>query len=244
MDFATFIALDSERRDELALRLQDRNWDVIQGTLERNGWEWMIWLDGRIVRTSHSLRDYPTAEDIMALGNDTGSPPLIFVRNPIIEETSWSPLPHNGWYPTLSIYIGEQSWDDAQLTTADITLVSDFDTGTPEQLINADLLAQAGWIPAAFDPRTSIRARHLGREYIYTVQHLRIGVTDEIGTMHSDILSCRCVRDWQQSPLVSVNPQRQALVGRGILLDLRLLIECVYSSNSTARTTPPASLTT
>lgn len=239
MDFATFLALPPQRRDELALRLQDRNWDAIQGTLERNGWEWMIWLDSRIVRTSHSLENYPTIEDIMTLGNEMGNPPLVFVRNPVIEEVAWTSLSHDDWYPTLPIHVGEPSWDDTQLIASGLHLISDFDTGTSTQLINADVLAPSGWISTAFDPRTVIRARHLLREYVYVVRDLRIGIASEAGTMRSGILSFRCVSDWQQSPLVSVNSQRQALVGRGVLLRLGLLVELNGANRSTRVPTRP-----
>lgn len=239
MDFATFLALDPQRRDALALRLQDRNWNLIQSTLERRGWEWMMWLDNRIVRASHSLEDYPAAEDIMSLGNETGNPPLIFVRNPVIEESAWVSLSHDDWYPTLPIHIGEPSWNDSQLIASGMPLLSDFDTGTAVQLIDADALAHSGWISTAFDPRPAIRGRHLSREYIYVVRNLRIGILDEAGTMRSGILPLRCVTDWQQSPLVSVNPQRQALIGRGVLLRLGLLIELDGANRSTRVPTRP-----
>lgn len=234
MDFATFLALPPQRRDELALRLQDRNWDAIQGTLERNGWEWIIWCGGKIVRSSPSWRDYPTTDDaeIRRIGHATGQVPLLFSRDLVIEETAWSPLPDNDWYPTLAVTVGELGWDAAQMISGGWQIVSDLDTGPPFTLVSMESLLQAG-LSVSFDMRSAQRSRHLGQTYAFNVYPLQVAMSDEGDILHSVVHPCRCVLDWQKSPLVSVNPQRQMLVGRGVLLDLGLLVELDCTNHST-----------
>jgi len=58
-------------------------------------------------------------------------------------------------------------------------------------------------------------------------------VVDEDGNIKSASVQCRCVMDWVSSPLCHVNPQRQALVGRNVILTLALQVNLDGARKST-----------
>lgn len=66
---------------------------------------------------------------------------------------------------------------------------------------------------------------HLQRRYLYFVRRLSLTVEVERGTSGALRFNSRCVRDWQNSPLCQVNPNRQALVGRVLILSFGFTVE-------------------
>ena len=52
-----------------------------------------------------------------------------------------------------------------------------------------------------------------------------IGVADERGALIVREFLAFCVRNWEQSPLCTVNPRRAALAGRNLLLELPIRLE-------------------
>ena len=72
-----------------------------------NGAARMLVCGGEVVESSKTLRNYPSREKLMALGEESGFVPFVFVKAPLIEEESaWAALPHADFYPTLPIIIG------------------------------------------------------------------------------------------------------------------------------------------
>lgn len=66
---------------------------------------------------------------------------------------------------------------------------------------------------------------HLGQIYRFYVLTLLIVVEDENGVIAVREFPALCVRDWRQSPLCRVNPNREMLVGRNLLLEFPLCME-------------------
>lgn len=57
--------------------------------------------------------------------------PYVFARNPIIEETAWSDLGGGDFYPTLSVRVGAEEWDEDTVQTSGLSFTTDFDTSSP-----------------------------------------------------------------------------------------------------------------
>jgi hypothetical protein len=52
-----------------------------------------------------------------------------------------------------------------------------------------------------------------------------VGITDEQGGVAAREVPALCVTDWRQSPLCRVNPNREALAERNLLLEFPLRME-------------------
>ncbi len=233
MSFAQYLALPIERRHALALELQKRNWHAIQSELQKRNAQWMLVCGGSILKSPASWEKLPTDEDIQKIGYQQNKVPLVFVRNSLIEETAWSPLSDDDWYPTLPVYLGRAQWDDEQLVQHGWFLISDFDTGASVVLANYDRLTQEQILDGEL-VRNPFLGSHLGRTYAFFISELRVGVADEEGKMKSASVPCWCVMNWASSPLCHVNPQRQALVGRNLLLTLALQVNLDGAKKSTS----------
>ncbi|MBC8235413.1 hypothetical protein H8E77_38190 [bacterium] len=254
MTFEEYLVLPIERRHSLALELQKRNWHSIQSELIRRNAQWMLVCGGSVFEYSSNWKELPTDEKIKKIGHQQNKVPLVFVRNPLVEETAWSPLPADDWYPTIPVYFGRAQWDDEQLVQQGINsfsflfdqtfsfrkrkslnglfIISDFDTGAPfifadnNQLIQEQIL---DW-ELVHNP---FLGSHLGNAYAFFITELRVGVADEVGNVKSAPMQCRCVMNWASSPLRHVNPQRQALVGRNLLLILAFQVNLNGANLST-----------
>ncbi|MFQ6040693.1 MAG: hypothetical protein ACE5PV_07545 [Candidatus Poribacteria bacterium] len=233
MTFEQYLALPIEQRHSLALELQKRNWHSIQSELIRRNAQWMLVCGGSVLEYSSNWKELPTDEKIKEIGHQQNKVPLVFVRNPLIEETAWSPLPDDDWYPTLPVYFGRAQWDNERLVQHGLFIISDFDTGAPCILTNYDGLVQEQILDLELVLNPFLGS-HLGNTYAFFIAELRVGVTDEIGNVKSAPIQCRCVMNWASSPICHINPQRQALVGRNLLLTLALQVN-LNGANRTTR---------
>ena len=59
----------------------------------------------------------------------------------------------------------------------------------------------------------------------YHLRNLLIGVRTVTGTFLTQTTKATCIRNWRESPLCLVNPQREALAGRNLLLEFPLRLE-------------------
>ena len=66
---------------------------------------------------------------------------------------------------------------------------------------------------------------HLSQLYSFHVLPVVIGVTDEQGSIKIQDFHALCVHNWQNSPLCLVNPNREALAGRNLLLEFPSRVE-------------------
>lgn len=142
MSFEQYLAIPIEQRHSLTLELQKQNWHTIQSELQKRNAQWMLVCGDSVLQSSASWETLPTDEEIQKIGYQQNKVPLVFVRNPLIEETPWSPLPDDDWYPTLPVYLGRTQWGDEQLVERGLFIISDFDTGAPVILANYDSLTQ------------------------------------------------------------------------------------------------------
>ncbi len=111
-------------------------------------------------------------------------------------------------------------------------IIADFDTGAADTYADAAMLQNQGII--RITPTTPWRREsHLGQDFWFTIKRAEVALTGVDGSRHSTILNILCVRDWAQSPFVSINPNRKALVGRDLCLSLQPKITLDFSRHKT-----------
>ncbi len=232
MTFQTYLSLSGTERRELVLEVQERNRDWIAQQLKAHRAAWILVCGGKVIESSTDLNDYPSPQRLMQVGQEQDRIPFVFSRPPFFEETVWTALQSNDFYPALPLSVGAEDWDHTSLLAQGRSLTADLDTGSPYLFFSWEWLLSENLVtPTPVDfPQTWT---HLGRQYVYYTRTLRVGVADEGGTVRSLPIACECVEDWQSSPLCEVNPARLALAGRNLLLQFPLTVEL----NGSARVT-------
>ncbi|MCS7265783.1 MAG: hypothetical protein NZ805_13230 [Armatimonadetes bacterium] len=216
--------------DEERIRIMDELADANRDWLERKrielGARWMLVVDGQILAHGPTFENYPSDEEIEDLCRRTGKMLLFHEAPLLIEEVSlWSATIYPAdFYPTLPVtFTGNGQSTD---------VVADFDTGSPDCVVDADMLASQGIIQIApFTPWR--RSSHLGQDFWYTRRSIEISLTAEDGTRSSVIHRVLCVRNWRQSPFVAINPNRVALVGRDLCLSLKPQVNLNFAQHQT-----------
>jgi hypothetical protein len=230
--FEEYLALSEDECDEVQMQAYEKYRSWIYDELEKRGAQWMLVCGGKIIESSPTLDDYPSDEKMYALGKQLGYAPLVFIANPVIEESYWVVLPKNDFYPSLSITIGSADWDEAELQEKGIAMNADFDTGAASLWFDYNQLLAENLIKRQRFKRTH-PGYHFGRQYNCYALPIQVAMVDEAGRTVSTIVSVLCVLNWQQSPLCIVNPSRKALVGRKLLLGLPIRIELSGQKRST-----------
>jgi len=88
--FKEYLTLSDEERERIQLSVYRSKKKWIDAELERRGAEWILVCGGEVVELSETLRNYPSREKLMALGEERGFVPFVFVKAPLIEEESAS----------------------------------------------------------------------------------------------------------------------------------------------------------
>ncbi|MFN4179276.1 MAG: hypothetical protein ACK4I8_03095 [Armatimonadota bacterium] len=224
--FEEMAKLTEEERIRIMDELATANHEWLEQKRIELGARWMLVVDGEVLMHGPTLDNYPSDEELEELCRKTGKMLLYHEAPLLIEERSpWSTtVYHADLYPTLPVtFTGNgQSVD----------VVADFDTGSPDCAVNADMLRSQGVIQIT--PFTPWRhASHLGQVFWYTRKRVEISLTAEDGSRRSIVHRILCVRDWQQSPFVSINPNRMALVGRDLCLSLQPKITLDFYQHET-----------
>jgi len=199
--------MSEEERQSVMDELEQRNRVWLERMRQVLRAEWLLVVDGKVVRYGASWDEYPSDNELETLIQRLGKVPLLSAADPMIEETAWSLTRYPAdFYPTLPVTF-------QGLTGRSITLVADFDTGSRHTFADADLLQRQGIITL---PPTTLWAVgwHLNRPFRYAPKSLTVILTAADGTQRTASQTILCVRNWQQSPFVAVNPNRTALVGR------------------------------
>ena len=232
LPFDEYLALSDEARDAIAFRAYRTLESWIDAELEQRKAEWILVCGGQVIEASATLRDYPSDEKLMQLGEQRGLVPFVFVKAPLIEEAAWSVTGTNDFYPTLKLTMAAPGTDVAQLAAAGLTITADFDTGSPSLLADYNqLLAQMVIRPSPVNQ--AHYNRHLGQAFAYHFRPVLIGVWSEAGKLATQNFTVTCIRDWRKSPLCLVNPQREALAGRNLLLEFPLCLELDRAAKTT-----------
>jgi hypothetical protein len=203
--------MSEEERQAVMDELEQRNRVWLEWMRQTLRAYWLFVVDGQVVLHGESPKDFPSPDDIETLCRRLGKVPLWYEPSPTIEEgTAWQPTIYpDDAYPTLTVVFsdGGRRWET----------IADFDTGAVEVYAGAELLEGNGIV--TFPLATLWRqGQHLGQTYRYTRIPLQVALRLDDGTEKSMIHPVLCVRNWQQSPFVAVNPNRTALIGRSLCL--------------------------
>ncbi len=191
--------LSDAERLELIRRAGTIARERVEEELRTRGAAWIVLLGDRVVAESDVVGICPSADEVLALGEQDDLVPFLF-EAPVVEEiperSSWAPLARGDAYPTVPVAI------DGELIDADL------DTGSHGTFVDAR------WLPEA--PSTWFEGRHLGQVFYWTPGRTRLAVSAAGKRLERD-LPIRFVHEWISSPFVRINAARKALVGRDLL---------------------------
>ncbi len=232
LPFDEYLALPDETRDAIAFRAYQTLGEWIDAELARRKAEWMLVCGGEIIETSPTLQNYPARERLLQLGRERGKVPFVFIRTPLIEESAWSPLPENDFYPTLTLTLAASGVDEANRPMSGLEINADFDTGSPDLFVNYEQLLANQIVDSQPIDQTHFRP-HLGQSFRLHVLPILLGIKGEDGAYSARELSVHCIRNWSRSPLCLINPKREALAGRNLLLEFPLCLELDGAAKTT-----------
>jgi RNA polymerase sigma-70 factor (ECF subfamily) len=183
---------------------------------------WLMVVDGKVIAHGRP-KDYPSDAQLLELIQDKakGRYPFYF-DNPlerVIEESGWHPTNiDEDFYPALLFRVGPPQ------SKQTVEVEADFDTGGRSIFFDFKWLQRMGVAePSSGDPIKGAK-NNLG-SYIYSPKRLQVELVSESGITKSTEIETTCVFDWKDSPFVVINPDRVALVGRGLALELRPMIQ-------------------
>ena len=177
--------MSEEERQAVMDELEQRNRVWLERMRQVLRAEWLLVVDGKVIRYGASWEEYPPDEELEALIQRLGKVPLLSAADPMIEETAWSPTRYPAdFYPTLSVTF-------QGLTGQSVTMVADFDTGSRHTFADAELLQRQGVINL---PPTTLWAVgwHLNRPF---------SLCSKVGRRHSDYYRWNAKDDTTNNPL-------------------------------------------
>ena len=219
-----YLKLTDGEREEIQWRVYSEYHAWYEAELKKLRAQWVLVCGGQVMEFSRTLDDYPTPEKLQALGREYGFIPFVFVPRPLIEESAWSVLVEDDFYPTLTLHFATKTQEEARSQSWDLTVNADFDTGSPHLFVDYEKLAEKGVIGFRSQAEAYFQ-QHLGEYYRFHIMPIQIVIVDENEKQYTKRMHAYCVRDWQKSPLCLVNPDRKALAGRNIMFNFPIKLE-------------------
>jgi hypothetical protein len=221
---AEYESLPLAKRGLLALRLKEKNHSWLQEKFAALNAAWLVVVDGEVIASGKSLKDEPMPPQILEICRRTGKFPFVFIDDAFlaIEESAstWHETNEpNDYYPTLSMTLSSP-----QNT---VEMVGDFDTGAIPTFADYDFLVDQKLILS--ERGDALKAsRHLDQPYVCVSKWVRFKLSSHVAEA-----KIYCVLDWRQSPFVAINPNRTALIGRDILLELKPQVRLDFEKRQT-----------
>lgn len=212
-----FERLSLRERAMLKRRLKERNQQWLQEKFPALGAAWVMVIDGKVIASGKSLKNKPRPPQTVKISQRTGKFPFVFVNDKFItiEESasSWHKTVQTGdYYPTLPITFRSAS--------NSVEMIGDFDSGASHTFVDYDFLLAQNIIRPAIGEEAETHL-HLNERFDYFDKFVRIELPSTSGEPRSLETWVSCVQDWNLSPFVTINPNRTALIGRDILLELQ-----------------------
>jgi hypothetical protein len=197
------------------LKVQNREWLLQKFKELRAGW--LMVVDGQIIASGATLSDYPDPEQILKVCHRTEKFPFLFINEDLlaIEESGspWHPTKDpNDFYPTVNVKFRSNS--------GIATVNADFDTGASAIFVDYTLLVKQNVIQPKTQEETE-NAQHLNQTFEYLPRKVTAEIVLASGEVRSQEFKIACVAPWESSPFVKINPNRTALVGRGVFLKFK-----------------------
>jgi uncharacterized protein (DUF433 family) len=124
-----YLAFSDAERETLQWRVYHEHQKWYEAELKARRAQWMIVCGGKIVESSKTLDDFPPPEKLQAMGKECGFIPFVFVPKPLIEESTWSALDEDDYYPTLTFSVAGKDQEESTIVNADL------DTGSPHLFV-------------------------------------------------------------------------------------------------------------
>ena len=212
-----FERLSLKERAMLKRRLKDRNQHWLQEKFSALEAAWVMVLDGKVIASGKSLKDKPRPPQTVKISQRTGKFPFVFVNDKFItiEESasSWHKTAQAGdYYPTLPITFCSAS--------NSVEMIGDFDTGSSHTFVDYDFLLKQNIVRPAIGEEAETHL-HLNERFDYFDKFLLIEFPSTSGEPRSLEAWVSCVLDWNLSPFIAINPNRTALIGRDLMLELK-----------------------
>jgi hypothetical protein len=198
-------------------QLKEQNYRWLRKKFSALGAAWLVVVDGQIIASGKSLKNRPMQPQISEICRRTGKFPLVFINDDfmLIEESasSWHATKEPGdFYPTIPITVSSGSHV--------VSLIGDLDTGAAQSFVDYDyLIARNIILPEIEDDYET--SRHLGEAYHCVAKFLHVELSSKSGVTYAFEAAINCVLDWHISPFIKINPNRHALIGRDIMLELK-----------------------
>lgn len=222
-----FIALPPDEIEKISVDIWKENGEWIDEQFAARQAKWLLVVGGRLVASYPDDDSRPSDEELQQIEQREGRIAWMLGHEDeeMIEEgVAWSAISTNDAYPTLPVTVAHKNWNAEEVEREALSYTADLDTGSPFILLNYKELVAHGIVPR--QPLSHmLRKNHLGRSYMTCRLPVALWVEDERAKKHRLEYHCECVLEWDASPFRLTNPQRQALVGRPLLLEFPLTVE-------------------
>lgn len=205
-------SMNPKRLSQLYDRVLQEYGSIIKERLKK-GSRFLVLCDKKIVFSSdRELSD----EKVREIEKKHGKVCYV-VTEDLIEDSSWTPLTGEDYYPTIEIFIGETDCRVKEVFARGLRVTADFDTGNPDIAAFSDDELNPFKIEESLIMR---RAIHLGRYYDYYLLKVKMGICDSSGKRKTIQKTCRSVLLWhdiERNPFLLANPKRRGFVGRDLM---------------------------
>ena len=221
LSFKEFVNLDLNESEELLKKVYDSFKDLLEEAWE-SGSRHAVICDGEIIFKTTDADDM-LDDEVERLAKKYNKACYVFSAPDVIEESVWTPIGGDDYYPTLSVYLGTEDSDEKELVKKSSPICADLDTGNPfYKVFDANQLAEP---LTKFTPLQMRSGEHLGRNYTYYNKRVKMCVKDINGNINSIVCLVRLVRSWKGCALLQVSPNRTGFLGRDILRDLKIRLK-------------------
>lgn len=220
-----YAALSNEEKIRLYSETYEANREWVERELQRHGAVWIAVIDGRVVASS-SLKDIPDGRRIRQLGAGSGKQAFVFLDQSqfVIEETvGWNSTRRGDAYPAVPLTVAHESGAPS------ISLVADFDTGSTDTYLPLEDSVVQGIVE--HDPSVPAVPYAHAKGTLKCVSHYVLATLETSSPLKGFYVLF--VMDWQSSPMVQVNPQRAALVGRDLPAAMGSKMELDFEARTT-----------
>jgi len=168
ISYTDYLAFSESEHEALQWRVYREHHHVYQAELKARRAQWLIVCGKQIIEYSRILEDYPPPEKLRTIGRERNLIPFVFVSKPLIEESSWSALDEDDFYPTLRLQCSRFSQATSITIPANLALDADLDTGSPHLFVDYNRLAQDNVL--AIRPKAeAFFEQHLGEFYRFHI---------------------------------------------------------------------------
>jgi len=231
MSFQRLDSLDSAERQRLLRKGMEVLKPLAKEKMDELQARWLVLCGIEVAADSEHL-EYPDSKTLEAIGKQHDRIPFLFEREEFIEEITGSakwvntydgliPRPDD-YYPTVFL----------EIVRDEITLpmLADFDTGAPEIYTDLERLMRFDIILwEDVEAYRDIQDVKIGRmhewQYEYYKFLIEIALTDVANLRRRENFWVNCISNWETSGFLTINRNRQALLGRSLLLKFQIRLE-------------------